>query len=87
MCLNLIRCLPKPISTREIERNVGHIEATYEEVHTYMKGHAQERTAILTTGQQHLCRVIRFSIDQSIATTGSVYSNNRHKSQGFRIYG
>jgi len=38
----------------------------------YMKGHAQEQAVILTSDQPHLCRFIRFSIDQSIDTTGSV---------------
>jgi len=46
MCLTLTRYLPNPTSTRDIERNVGHAEATYKQVHTYMKGHAQEQTVI-----------------------------------------
>ena len=72
MCLHLIRHLPKPISTREIETNVRHTEGTYEEVHTYMKRHAEEKAEILTSGQQHPCRIMHFSIDQSIDTTESV---------------
>jgi hypothetical protein len=46
MCLTLIRYLPKPTSTKDIERNVGHTEAMYTEVHTYMKAHALEQTVI-----------------------------------------